>query len=43
MAIIMQGKMNNVGSQGPVPNDYAGGIGLFWTGVTVGLGNLFCG
>ncbi len=43
MAIIMQGKMENIGPDGATEKDYFSGVSLFWSGLTVGFANLFCG
>ena len=42
MAIILQGKVNEY--TGPVTNEIMFcGYALFWTGISVGFSNLFCG
>jgi len=42
MAIIFQGKLNAFTGD-PTNRDYFSGYSLFWSGITVGLANLFCG
>jgi hypothetical protein len=45
MAIILQGKINE--SKCADPTTFAacafGGYAIFWTGISVGFSNLFCG
>jgi len=42
MAIIFQGKMNHYTGL-PASKDIFSGFAIFWGGMTVGWGNLFCG
>eukprot|EP01115_Flamella_aegyptia_P010474 TRINITY_DN4669_c0_g1_i1.p1 TRINITY_DN4669_c0_g1~~TRINITY_DN4669_c0_g1_i1.p1 ORF type:complete len:96 (-),score=30.88 TRINITY_DN4669_c0_g1_i1:65-352(-) len=43
MAIILQQKMAKIDSDVYADRDYYSGYSLFWSGLTVGLANLFCG
>jgi len=43
MAIIFQGKMNKISGTDFSDQDYYSGYSIFWSGMTVGFANLFCG
>eukprot|EP01087_Luapelamoeba_hula_P009754 TRINITY_DN254_c0_g1_i1.p1 TRINITY_DN254_c0_g1~~TRINITY_DN254_c0_g1_i1.p1 ORF type:complete len:174 (-),score=12.52 TRINITY_DN254_c0_g1_i1:232-753(-) len=43
MAIIFQGKLSNYSKDGPDHKDFYSGFSIFWSGITVGFCNLFCG
>jgi hypothetical protein len=43
MAIILQGKINNYGTDDNLNKAIFAGYALFWTGISVGFSNLFCG
>jgi hypothetical protein len=43
MAIILQGKLGKDDPSTTLADTMFAGIAVFWGGMTVGLGNLFCG